>query len=130
MQVVNVPGMWGRALYLANGTAIGATDTLSLYLPFEGVAEVILMMTIPSGTQPINTTVTLNSYSINSDHKVMEEKDPLRFTVNVTEGLASVDAISSVQGAVDPLNMGLEELQASWRLNLPGKGYSHLIARP
>jgi hypothetical protein len=117
-------------LYLANGTATGATDTITLYLPFEGVAEVILMMTIPSGTQPINTTVTLNSYSVNSDHKVMVEKDPLRFTVNVTEGLASVYAITSVQGTVDPLHMGLEELQVLWGLNLPGKGYSHLIARP
>jgi hypothetical protein len=112
MQLVNVPGLWGRGLYMANGTIDGATDSLTLHLPFEGVAEVMMMLSIPSGTAPINTTVSLEAFSMNSNGDVMKEKTPLYFTINVTSGGATVDTVAAIEGPMHPLNMGLEQVQA------------------
>ncbi len=113
------PGYGVGRCIMANGTIEGATDSLTLYLPFEGVAEVVMMLSIPSGTTPINTTVSLEAFSMNSDHDVMKEKTPLYFTINVTSGGASVDTVPAIEGPVHPLNMGLEQIQARDGDDLP-----------
>ena len=130
MQLVNVPGLWGRAIYMANGTIEGATDSLTLYLPFEGVAEVVMMLSIPSGTTPINTTVSLESFSMNLDQDVMKEKTPLYFTINVTSDGASVDTVPAIEGPVHPLNMGLDKIQARDGDDLPWIRYPQSATGP
>jgi membrane-associated protease RseP (regulator of RpoE activity) len=71
MVVSNVTTEWGRGLYLANGTASNATETLSFLLPYQGSDDIVLKLIVPSAQEIGPREIVLNIVSKNSQGDTM-----------------------------------------------------------
>jgi Zn-dependent protease len=63
MGVTQVPSGWGAVLFLSNGTAENATNSLEVDLPYEGNVSVTLRVDVPEGISNETRVLTLESSS-------------------------------------------------------------------